>query len=202
MKEKENVFEEKALALLSSQSLDREETREAAKVLNEHIIPKMMGVLKKLGADITTAEEVAKQAVDKVTKMITKFDPSRARLSTWMTKIAINLLNEKRRKGLIPLTQPISLESTHPSLEHEFYNTQIESIENNPLEESEFVRKIKSVLHLLSVEERTIISFELNCVPKEFYMKAYSISDDAYRQRKSRTYKKVRDMVFSNTKTH
>ncbi|HLX12148.1 MAG TPA: sigma-70 family RNA polymerase sigma factor [Bacteroidota bacterium] len=192
MSKQNNDLENKVWDLLANQTTSRNAAREAAKILHEYVIPKMMGLLVKRGADRITAEEVCKEAVDRAITLIRRFDPKKAKLSTWMTRIALNIFRDKYRKHLIPASRVESL-NEFPEQERGDVPTSGESIiEDDPQEESAFIGLVRKVFPSLSKEEQDLVNYFIQDLPKEKYMESYSISDDLYRQRKLRTFEKLR----------
>ncbi|HAL56424.1 MAG TPA: hypothetical protein DCP63_08115 [Bacteroidetes bacterium] len=62
------------------------------------------------------------------------------------------------------------------------------------MEESDFVNRVRTIFPLLSQEDRILIQFDIQGVPKESYIQLYGISETAYRQRKSRAYARLRGL--------
>lgn len=191
MRDPEDVFDEKVWALLSKQSLSREELEGAVHILYEHFILKIMGVLVKAGSDEISAEDITKEAIERAIKSYKK---GKAKFVTYTTKIALNILFEKYRKGLLPprRTKQIEEETTTPA---NIAHSDVYEVEDDPVEKSEFIKKVETVFHLLPREDQVLINFDINGVPKESYMGLYGVSDALYRQRKLRAYNKLRSLL-------
>ena len=75
--------------------------RAAFAALFTHFAPRIKGYLMKSGADATTAEECAQDAMTTLWRKADQFDPTRASVSTWVFTIArnrrIDLLRRARR---------------------------------------------------------------------------------------------------------
>ena len=123
-------------------------------------------------------------------------------LSTWITRIALNNLYDRRRKGGLPTKGVISIQGHLGDLEGALEADPLDTEEAQEIDfneeqteyDSDIVRGVKSVWHLLSDEERTILHFDLY-ESKERYLEEFNVTDDLYRKRKSRAYEKLRDLV-------
>lgn len=186
MKGNKDVFDQKIWALLSGRLQDPKEIKEVAQILCNEFIPRVIGVLWKLGVDETTAEEIAMEAVYRAANT---YQPGRAKFLTFVTKIALNIRIDKYRQGLLPsqAVQPLD-DALRPEIPRELH------MSDGPDKISEFIKKVNSVAPLLSQEDRILIQFDIQGVPKESYMQIYNISDAAYRQRKTRAYERLRDL--------
>lgn len=167
---------------------ESQEIKNVARILNDEFIPRVIGVLKKLGVDEITSEEIAKEAVDKA---VNAYNPGRAKFLTFVTKIALNIRIDRYRRGLLPNLNLQSLKDDIPTSQ-EVFDDPSEAADHP--EESEFVKRVRSVLSLLSQEDRILIQFDIQEMPKESYMQLYGIGKTAYRQRKSRAYARLRDL--------
>jgi DNA-directed RNA polymerase specialized sigma24 family protein len=188
MKGNEDVFDKRIWALLSGQLRDAKEIKGIAQVLNDEFIPRVIGVLRNLGVDQTTAEEIAMEAIYRAANT---YQPGRAKFLTFVTRIALNVRIDKFRQGLLPSQSFQSLDQEALRLA-EAPNEP--PMSDGPNETSEFIKKVNSVAPLLSQEDRILIQFDIQGVPKESYMQRYNISDAAYRQRKTRAYERLRDL--------
>ncbi|HEV8538103.1 MAG TPA: hypothetical protein VGR15_04175, partial [Bacteroidota bacterium] len=83
-----DVIDERIWALLSGRVSDPGEIREIARRLNDEFMPRVMGVLKKIGVDETTSEDIAKEAIDKA---VNTYNPGIAKFLTFVTRIALNI---------------------------------------------------------------------------------------------------------------
>lgn len=189
MKGNEDVFDKRIWALLSGQLPDPKEIKEVAQVLNDEFIPRVIGVLKKYGVDEITGEEIAKEAVDKAART---YQPGRAKFLTFVTRIALNIRVDKYRQGLLPSHIPLSLDDEALKLQEVLSDS---PSSQDPNEGSEFIRTVNSVAPILSQEDRILIQFDIQGVPKESYMELYGITGSAYRQRKSRAYERLRELM-------
>lgn len=189
MKENEDVFDQKIWALLSGQLRDPKELKEAAQVLNTEFMPRVIGVLKKQGVDEITAEGIAKEAIDKAVKT---YRPGKAKFLTFVTRIALNLRIDKYRQGHIPGQTPLSLDDEELKLQ-DVLSDLPETLD--PPELSKFMRLVNSVVPKLLQEDRILIQYDIQGVPKESYMILYRLTDSAYRQRKSRAYERLRALI-------
>ena len=191
MKGNEDVLDQKIWGLLSGQLQDRKEIGQVAQILNDQFIPRVMGVLKRLGVDEITAEGIAKEAVDKAIKT---FRPGKAKFLTFVTKIALHIRIDRFRRGLLPALALYSIDDESLELQERLSNSEIPAIEDDRPERSEFMRKIDSVMHLMTQEDRLLIQLDIQSVPKESYMEIFDISEGTYRQRKSRAYHRLREL--------
>jgi len=188
MTEQEDVFDKKIWGLLCGQLRDREEIKKVAQVLNDEFIPKVMGVLRKLGVDEITAEGITKEAVDKAAN---SYQPGKAKFLTFVTRIALNIRIDRYRQGLSPAQPSKSFDEDTVRMSESMTTLPVDP---DPPMRSEFMKKVDLVAPLLSQESRILIQFDIQGVPKESYMKLYSISESAYRQRKLRAYERLRDL--------
>jgi DNA-directed RNA polymerase specialized sigma24 family protein len=192
MKGTEDVFDAKVWALLSKQPLSCEEANEAARILYEHFIPKIMGVLHKAGSDVISAEDITKEAIDRAIKTYRK---GQAKFLTYVTRIALNIQYDRYRKGLVPEHGLQPLEDVKQSDENLSVSDPPFELEDGRVEKSKMIRMIELVFRKLSEEYQVLIRFDIQDVPKEFYMELYGINDTLYRQRKRRAYNKLRSLL-------
>ena len=149
-------------------------------------------MLKKIGVDEITAEEIAKEAVDRAVRA---FRPGIAKFLTFTTRIALNIRIDRLRKGSLLTQRPEALDDNLLRPQGLVTNSEIPITEDDIGERSEFMKKIDSVIHLISQEDRVLIQFDIQDVPKESYMQIFNISKEAYRQRKSRAYHKLQELI-------
>ncbi|MBM4168430.1 MAG: sigma-70 family RNA polymerase sigma factor [Ignavibacteria bacterium] len=173
-------------ALLSGYLQDPQEIKRIARVLNDDFIPRVIGVLKKFGVDEVTGEDIAKEALDKAARA---YEPGRAKFITFVTGIALNIRIDRYRRGLLQPAQMQSLGSDTPV--HVFEDA---SVIDDPPEDSEFVKRVRTIFPLLSQEDRILIQLDIQGVSKESYMELFGIGEQAYRQRKSRAYRRLKMM--------
>jgi RNA polymerase sigma-70 factor (ECF subfamily) len=80
--------------------------REAFAALFRHFAPRIKGFLMRSGCNDATAEELTQETMVALWRRAASFDPSRARLSTWIFTIARNLqIDQHRRGGLSSATE-------------------------------------------------------------------------------------------------
>jgi len=70
----------------------------AMRALTQRCLPRVMGVAVRLLNNREDAEDVAQETFLKVWRNIARFDPERARLETWVCKIAMNASYDRLRK--------------------------------------------------------------------------------------------------------
>jgi RNA polymerase sigma-70 factor (ECF subfamily) len=73
--------------------------REAFAALFKHFAPRIKGFLMRTGCNDATAEELTQETMVALWRRAASFDPSRARLSTWIFTIARNLQIDQHRRG-------------------------------------------------------------------------------------------------------
>jgi RNA polymerase sigma-70 factor (ECF subfamily) len=71
--------------------------RQAFAVLFKHFAPRVKAYLMRAGSPASVAEELAQEAMVKVWRKASSFDPERAQLSTWIFAIARNLRIDRHR---------------------------------------------------------------------------------------------------------
>ncbi len=76
--------------------------RTAFAALFRHFAPRIKGFLMRSGCSDASAEELTQETMVAVWRRAASFDPSRARLSTWIFTIARNLRIDQRRRGGLP----------------------------------------------------------------------------------------------------
>lgn len=189
MKGNDDVFDKRIWALLSGQLRDPKEIKEVAQVLNTEFVPRVIGVLKIYGVDEITGEEIAKEAIDKGVKT---YRPGKAKFLTFVTRIALNLRIDRYRQGSLPNQTPLSLDDEDLKLQ-DVLSAPPDSLD--PPEVSKFMRLVNSVAPMLSQEDRNLIQYDIQGVPKESYMTFYRLTDSAYRQRKLRAYERLRRLI-------
>ena len=70
----------------------------AIRALTQRCLPRVLGVAGRLLGDRDEAEDVAQETFVKVWRKIALYDPDKARLETWVTRIAINASYDRLRK--------------------------------------------------------------------------------------------------------
>ncbi|WP_440957486.1 RNA polymerase sigma factor [Oceanicaulis sp. LC35] len=70
----------------------------AIRALTQRCLPRVHGVAARLLSDQDEAEDVAQETFMKVWRKIALYDPDRARLETWVTRIAMNACYDRLRK--------------------------------------------------------------------------------------------------------
>lgn len=70
----------------------------AIRALTQRCLPRVLGVAARLLGDREEAEDVAQETFMKVWRKIAQYDPDRARLETWVTRIAMNACYDRLRK--------------------------------------------------------------------------------------------------------
>ena len=68
------------------------------RALTQRCLPRVMGVAVRLLKDREDAQDVAQETFLKVWRNIGRFDANRAKLETWVTKIAVNASYDRLRK--------------------------------------------------------------------------------------------------------
>jgi DNA-directed RNA polymerase specialized sigma24 family protein len=173
------------LALFRGELVDPAGAKEAARLLNDDVIPRIIGVLTKLRTERIAAEEIAKEAVDKA---VLSYAPGKARFSTYATRIALNIRVDRYRRGLLsPLSmqglgEAALVQNTDPADPVEI---------DEASAESRFVRELNPLISLLSLEDRILIRLDLQGAPRESFMEIAAVGEGAYRQRKSRAYRRL-----------
>ncbi|ROP91139.1 RNA polymerase sigma-70 factor (ECF subfamily) [Stella humosa] len=91
--------------------------RQAFATLFDHLMPRVKSYAMRLGADGTTAEEVAQEVMLLVWRKADSFDASRATVATWVFTIArnkrIDLLRREKRP-LVDLEDPVLVPDQPP----------------------------------------------------------------------------------------
>lgn len=112
------TFEE--LAVLVAKERDRK----AFATLFEHFAPRLKSYLMKQGLENGHAEEVAQEVLITFWRKATLFDPQKAKLSTWLFRVARNRMIDLKRKRKYPevnaddhLAQMVSAEKTDRPIE-------------------------------------------------------------------------------------
>ncbi|SDM04571.1 RNA polymerase sigma-70 factor, ECF subfamily [Maricaulis salignorans] len=82
--------------------------RAAAGELMNRRLPRIIGLATRMLNDAAAAEDVAQETFIRVWKAAANWQPGRAQVSTWMSRIAINLCHDRRRKHreALPETLP------------------------------------------------------------------------------------------------
>ncbi|WP_042697806.1 sigma-70 family RNA polymerase sigma factor [Azospirillum sp. B506] len=91
-------------ALVHAVAQDRD--RAAFATLFRHFAPKILNYCLKLGADRSTAEELAQEVMLTVWLKAGSFDPAQATVGTWVFTIARNRRIDRLRKELRPALDP------------------------------------------------------------------------------------------------
>ncbi|MDC7675959.1 RNA polymerase sigma factor [Asticcacaulis sp. LKC15W] len=76
----------------------------ATQLLVSKKLPRMLSLAKRMLGDATEAEDVAQETLIRVWKQAANWVPGKARLDTWMHKVALNLCYDRlrRRKDTVP----------------------------------------------------------------------------------------------------
>lgn len=72
--------------------------RAAARILMQRRLPRIVGLANRMLNDAAAAEDVAQETFIRVWNAAARWQPGRAQVSTWMSRIAINLCHDRRRK--------------------------------------------------------------------------------------------------------
>jgi RNA polymerase sigma-70 factor (ECF subfamily) len=72
--------------------------RNAAQTLMQACLPRILGMARRMLNDPMEAEDVAQETFLRVWKAAERWEPGRARVSTWVSRIAINLCYDRLRK--------------------------------------------------------------------------------------------------------
>jgi len=82
--------------------------RAAAGELMNRRLPRIIGLATRMLNDAAAAEDVAQETFIRVWNAAASWQPGRAQVSTWMSRIAINLCHDRRRKHreVLPETLP------------------------------------------------------------------------------------------------
>ncbi|MEZ5796328.1 MAG: RNA polymerase sigma factor [Paracoccaceae bacterium] len=74
--------------------------RQAARLLTERLVPRVLGYAARLlGGDRAEAEDVAQEAMLRLWKQAPDWRPGEARVSTWLYRVATNLCTDRLRSG-------------------------------------------------------------------------------------------------------
>ena len=71
---------------------------DAARLLSQRIVPRMLGVATRLLADRAEAEDVAQEAMVRLWRVAPDWRPGEAQVSTWMYRVVSNLCIDWRRR--------------------------------------------------------------------------------------------------------
>ena len=82
--------------------------RAAAQALMQRRLPRIVGLAHRMLGDAAAAEDIAQETFIRVWNAADRWQPGRAQVSTWMSRIAINLCHDRRRKQreIMPETLP------------------------------------------------------------------------------------------------
>ena len=72
--------------------------RAAARLLMQRRLPRIVGLAHRMLGDAAAAEDIAQETFIRVWNSADRWQPGRAQVSTWMSRIAINLCHDHRRK--------------------------------------------------------------------------------------------------------
>lgn len=81
--------------------------RDAARILMDRMLPKILGLSQRMLKDPLEAEDVAQETFIRVWKAADRFEKGRAKVSTWISRIAINLCYDRLRKRREVLTDEV-----------------------------------------------------------------------------------------------
>lgn len=81
--------------------------RDAARLLMERMLPKILGLAQRMLSDPLEAEDVAQETFIRVWKAASRFEKGRAQVSTWISRIAINLCYDRLRRRREVLTDAV-----------------------------------------------------------------------------------------------
>ena len=70
---------------------------DAARLLSQRIVPRMLGVATRLLADRAEAEDVAQEAMVRLWRVAPDWRPGEAQVSTWMYRVVSNLCIDRQR---------------------------------------------------------------------------------------------------------
>lgn len=93
----------------------------------DHFAPRVKSFLMKSGCEEAVAEEITQEAMATVWHKAALFDPSRARVSTWIFTIARNRLIDATRKQKRPEPELLLNEPDHYPNQEDIYSVQQEA---------------------------------------------------------------------------
>lgn len=70
---------------------------DAARLLAQHLVPRMLGVATRLLADRAEAEDVAQEAMIRLWRVAPDWRAGEAQVSTWLYRVVTNLCTDRRR---------------------------------------------------------------------------------------------------------
>ena len=102
--------------------------RTAARLLMQRRLPRITGLAYRMLNDAAAAEDVAQETFIRVWNAASRWKPGRAQVSTWMSRIAINLCHDRRRRNreVLPETLPERIDPA-PGQEQALERTETES---------------------------------------------------------------------------
>mgnify|MGYP001343352556 CR=1 FL=1 len=177
--------------LLSGQTLTKHEQEEAGRILCEAYIPMVEAYLRgpKFGiSGQLLIDRIIIETIDRVTASIKKYDLSRSKLTSFMIGFAKNIAHEMLRKELTT----IGLEGI--STEH-VLETYVSSTEEGSILKDLLHGRYAECFESLDTKYKELIQIELEGMSPEIYMKKYKVNRPAYRKRKERGLKELREII-------
>jgi len=129
----------------------------AIRALTQRCLPRVTGVALRLLRDRAEAEDVAQETFVKVWRHINRYDPERARLETWVTRIAMNACYDRLRKKRETLLGEDTPERTDGAPSAEAQLTAADSASRVRAAVDQLPERQKLALELCHFQERTNI---------------------------------------------
>jgi RNA polymerase sigma factor (sigma-70 family) len=179
------------VALLSGQRLERSDQYEVARILYSEYIPMVYAYLRKWFRVCSPCiyESIVIETIERVTRSILRFDPHRAKFTTFMIGFADRVAKEMLRKEL----QTCFLEEIEEDVaapEPSGYSISAETLLHELL-----IGPYAACLENLHEKYRVLIEMAIEAVPPEKYQEHFNVNAATYRKRKERAIKELREII-------
>ena len=179
------------VALLSGQSMGRRDQFEAAQILYNVYIPIVEAYLRKQfrGCCIPSLfDSIIVETMERVARSINKFDPGRARLTTYLIGFARLVALERLRKELdmVFLDDLEEEPAAEPSEASSNARTVLRELLRGPY---------APCLESLDEKYRALIEMAIDGMPPESYQAQFEVTRSTYRKRKERAIKELRERI-------
>ncbi|MDP2883704.1 MAG: RNA polymerase sigma factor [Ignavibacteria bacterium] len=178
------------VALLSGQGLERRDLYEAARILNEEYLPMVYAYLEKWFGlhNPRLLDSIVVETIERVTRSINKYDPSRSKFTTFLIGFARLVACEMLRKEL----KTICIEEVD---ETEVLDQTESSNDAKTLLHELLTGRYAACLEILDEKYRVVLEMAIEGEPPERYQQHFDVNRATYRKRKERAIKELRECI-------
>ena len=178
------------VALLSGHGLGRRELYEAARILYEEYLPMVYADLEKWFGlhNPRLLDSIVIETIERVTRLIKRYDPSRARFTTFLIGFARRVACELLRKELdtICIEEVDETDVLAPTESSKDGKTLLQELLRGPY---------AACLESLDEKYRVLIEMAIEAEPPQRYQQQFDVNRATYRKRKERAIGELRERI-------